>query len=123
MTLLRDKVDNFWFTLLHEVGHVVLHFNKGLGLGFFDRIDAEAVEQEEMEANNFASNLLIPEELWRRSPVRIARSGAVIEKFAKQIGVNPAIVFGRIQKERGDYKTFSSKIGRNKVRKQLMSEP
>lgn len=123
LTILRDKVDNFWFTLLHEVGHVVLHFNKGLGLGFFDRIDAEAVEQEEVEANNFASNLLIPEELWRRSPVRIARSATVIEKFAKQIGVNPAIVFGRIQKERGDYKTFSSKIGRNKVRKQLMSEP
>lgn len=120
LTLRRDTVDNFWFTLLHEVGHVILHYRTGLGTGFFDDTDTPDVDEIEQEANSFASNLLIPEERWKRSPARIAKSPAVIEKFAKELGINPAIVFGRIQKERGNYAIFSNSIGRGAVRKHLI---
>lgn len=37
MTLLRDRLDNFWFTLLHEVAHVILHHRTGLTAGFTSR--------------------------------------------------------------------------------------
>lgn len=117
LTLLRDSIDNFWFTLLHEVAHVVLHYRTGLSLGFFDDMANSRIDELELEANEFAGNLLIPEEKWRRSPARISNSASAIVKFADQLGINPAIVFGRIRKERENYSIFSDKIGRGEVRK------
>lgn len=127
LTLRRDDIGNFWFSLLHEVGHVVLHRLTGLQSGFFDQFREELSGQvdpdyQELEADAFASNLLIPSELWRRSPARISKTPSVIEKFAKGIGVHPAIVFGRIRKERDDFSLFAKRIGANTVRKQLIEQ-
>lgn len=123
LTLRRDTVDGFWFTLLHECGHVILHYRTGLRIGFFDDSDAGSADEVEQEADEFASNILIPEERWKRSPARIAKTPAVVEKFANDLGINPAIVFGRIQKERGNYSLFSNLIGRGLVRKHLIEQP
>lgn len=121
MTLRRDALDNFWFTLLHEVAHAILHYRTGLAVGFFDQTEADSVDDQEAEADTFASNILIPEERWRKSAARIARSPEVIERFAAEIGLHPAIVFGRIRKERSDYSLFSQKIGTGKVRSLLIA--
>ncbi|WP_261540320.1 helix-turn-helix domain-containing protein [Burkholderia multivorans] len=123
LTLLRDALDNFWFTLMHEVGHVILHYRTGLAAGFFDDVESTEIDEFEEEANRFASNMLIPEQLWSRSPARIAKTAEPIERFAEQLGISPAIVFGRVRMERKNYALFSDKIGRNKVRKQLLSQP
>ena len=120
MTLLRDSIDNFWFTLLHEVAHIILHYRTGLSSGFFDDVASPAVDEFEKEANQFAQNLLIRDEIWVKSPARIARTAEPIEKLASQIRIHPAILFGRIRMERNDYSIFSNKIGRGTVRKQLL---
>jgi len=120
MTLLRDALDNFWFTLLHEVAHIILHYRTGLATGFFDNFDTPAVDELEQEANLFAANLLIPEELWRRSPARIAKNAAPIEALARQLGIHAAIIFGRVRMERSDYAIFANKIGQGTVRRQLL---
>jgi HTH-type transcriptional regulator/antitoxin HigA len=122
LTLRRDTVDGFWFTLMHEVGHVILHYRAGLSTGFFDDADVVNVDEIEREANEFASNILIPEEKWKRSPARITKSSEVVEKFARELEINPAIVFGRIQKERGNYTIFSNLVGRGAVRKHLFEQ-
>lgn len=122
LTLQRDSLDNFWFTLLHEVAHVILHYRTGLASGFFDDIDNPEVDAFEDEADKFASNMLIPEELWTRSPARIAKNAEPIERLARQLEIAPAIVFGRIRMERKNYAIFSDKIGRGKVRKQLLPQ-
>lgn len=121
MTLLRDTIDNFWFTLLHEVAHIILHYRTGLSSGFFDDVTLPEVDEFEKEANRFAGNLLIPEEIWARSPARIAKTAEPIEKLAKRLKINPAIVFGRIRMERNDYSIFSDRIGRGTVRNQLLA--
>lgn len=121
MTLRKDTIDNFWFTLLHEIAHVVLHYRTGLSAGFFDDdVTATEVDELEEEANAFAGNLLLPNEVWTRSPARIARTAEPVEKLAQRLGIHPAILFGRIMLERGDYSLFSKKIGRGLVRRQLM---
>lgn len=117
LTLRRDSVDNFWYTLLHEVAHAVLHYRTGLAVGYFDQSEASSVDEQEKEADKFASNVLIPEEKWRRSAARISNSSSVIENFAENLGINPAIVFGRVRKEREDYTIFSGKIGTGQVRR------
>lgn len=127
MTLRRDYLDNFWFTLLHEIAHVILHYRTGLASGFFDDVEHEnedesVIDEMEQEANQFASNLLIPDELWKRSPARIAKTAEPIERLARQLGIAPAIVFGRVRMERKNYKLFSEKIGRGKVRKLLLPQ-
>lgn len=122
LTLLRDTLDNFWFTLLHEVAHIILHYRTGLATGFFDSFTSPPVDEMEEEANLFAVNLLIPEEVWKRSPARIAKTAAPIDALAKQLGIHPAIVFGRIRKERDDYSIFANKIGQGTVHRQLLSQ-
>ena len=117
LTLRQDRVDNFWFTLMHELGHVILHYRTGLSAGFFDNTDEFAVDELEQQADEFASNVLIPEELWTRSPARIAKSPEPLEKLAMQLGIAPAIVFGRVRMERKNYTIFSNKLGAGKIRK------
>jgi HTH-type transcriptional regulator/antitoxin HigA len=120
LTLRRDSLDSFWFSLMHEVAHIVLHYRTGLASGFFDSFDSPTVDELEGEANTFAGNLLIPEEQWRRAPARIAKKVEPIEAFARQIGIHPAIVFGRIRMERNNYALFSNQIGHGQLRKRLL---
>lgn len=63
MTLRRDALDNFWFTLMHEVAHVILHYRTGLASGFFDDVEHVEPDEFEQEANKFASDLLVSEEV------------------------------------------------------------
>ena len=122
LTLRRDALDNFWFTLMHEVAHVILHYKTGLASGFFDDVEHAEVDEFEQEANKFASDLLVPEELWSRTPARIAKTSAPIENLAKQLSIAPAIIFGRIRFERKNYAIFSDKIGRGTVHKLFLPE-
>ena len=122
MTLKLDAVDNFWFTLMHEMGHIVLHYRTGLASGFFDDFEHLEFDEMEEEANRFAQNMLIPDAVWSKSPARIAKTAEPVEQLAKQLGIAPAIVFGRLRMERQNYKIFSDKIGRGRVRKQFLSK-
>lgn len=122
MTIRKDTIDNFWFTLLHEIAHAILHYRTGLATGFFDQLETVSTDEQEAEADSFSANILIPDERWRRSTARIANSADVVEKFAKDIGIHPAIVFGRIRKERNNYALFANKIGANTVREQLVTQ-
>lgn len=120
MTLRHDRLDNFWFVLFHEIGHIVRHRHKGLEQGFFDDDTARLVDVVEQEADDFARNALIPDELWRSSFIQFANSIDKIKVFADRAGVHPAIVAGRIRRERGDYSLFSEVVGRNELRTMLV---
>lgn len=122
LTLRLDTVDNFWFTLMHEMGHVILHYRTGLASGFFDDFEHLEIDEMEEEANRFAQNMLIPDAVWSKSPARIAKTAEPVERLAKQLGIAPAIIFGRLRMERQNYKIFSDKIGRGRVRKQLLGK-
>ena len=121
MTLRIDAIDNFWFTLLHELAHVVLHYRTGLVSGCFDDFEHIEIDEMEDEANRFAQNMLIPDAVWSKTPARIAKTAAPIERLAQQLEISPAIIFGRIRMERQNYKIFSDKIGRGRVWKLLGS--
>lgn len=122
LTLRRDALDNFWFTLMHEVAHVILHYRTGLASGFFDDVEHVEPDEFEEEANKFASDLLVSEEVWSRSPARIAKTSTPIENLATQLGIAPAIIYGRIRFERKNYTIFSDKVGRSVVRKIFLAE-
>jgi HTH-type transcriptional regulator/antitoxin HigA len=118
LTLRHDRLDNFWFVLFHELGHVIRHRGVGLAGGFFDSEDANLSNQIEHEADDFARNALIPDEVWSASFIRYSSDAEKIRVFAERHGIHPSIVAGRIRRER-NYKILTHLIGRNTLRSML----
>jgi HTH-type transcriptional regulator / antitoxin HigA len=92
---LRYKTnDHLWFTFFHEAGHIVLHGKKEV---FLEGGDTEKNQKEE-QADEFARNLLIPpHEYAKLQPTYENFSHADIEMYAKQVGVAPGVIVGRLQ--------------------------
>jgi HTH-type transcriptional regulator/antitoxin HigA len=117
LTLRFDRLDNFWFTLLHECVHVWRHLSNP-GDVFLDRIaDKESTEQVEKEANRYARDLLIPRAQWKAASVRQMPTKAGIVAFANELGIHPSIVAGRIQYDTKNYAVFADMVGRGDVSK------
>lgn len=117
ITLRFDRLDSFWWVLLHELGHVMLHRDSGLRDGFFDDTESPAVDKLESDADLFAESALISKEVWTTSFVRFAASKDQIVQFANNQGVSPSIVAGRLRRERRDYTIFANLVGQGEVRK------
>ncbi len=117
MTLRHDREDNFWFTLLHELGHIILHYRTGLAAGFFDNTEDQQIDELEDQANEFAYEALAPTEIWARSPARISKSPEPIEALARKLSISPSILFGRARQERKNYKIFTKHVGQGRVRR------
>jgi HTH-type transcriptional regulator/antitoxin HigA len=122
MTLRYDRLDNFWFTLLHELAHVLLHLQSKQE-AFIDNTEHDPDgERKEIEANNYAQEALIPRSIWRRSDAYRSQRVEDIERLAKDLKIHPAIVAGRIQRETGNYKRFAKLIGHKQVSRQFYRE-
>jgi HTH-type transcriptional regulator/antitoxin HigA len=119
LTLRYDRLDSFWFTLLHEIGHIFLHFNGGLSEGFFDDLDEADNSRRENEANSFARSALISDEAWSTSPARFSKSIEPVKAFAANQSVGIAVAVGRLRRERQNYTLFSQYLGQGTVRRQL----
>lgn len=118
LTRRYNRIDNFAFALLHEIGHIYLHYLDGgkkdckLSIPDYDNESAE-----EKEANAFAANALIPNDEWANAP-KVRINPLMIQheytQWAIDKGLNKWIVLGRISYETGMYKFRSDesrKIG------------
>lgn len=119
LTARHDRLDNFWFTLFHELGHVFLHLRRPSNDVFVDAEEEGDEIEAEAEANAFAKDSLIPRDIWLRSEAYRFGSEASVIALAKQLNIHPAIVAGRIRHERRNFKLFYDLIGRDKVRDAL----
>jgi len=111
LTLRHDRIDNFWFALLHEVAHVALHLTPATPV-FIDDLDRGNSELVEQEADDMAREALIPEASWDAAKVRHTLSADDAVTFADQIGVAPAIVAGRLRHETKNYRLLNRLIGK-----------
>jgi HTH-type transcriptional regulator/antitoxin HigA len=127
LTLRYDRLDNFWFTLLHELAHVRLHLHQA-GVAFFDetwRVGGAAYDasedEREREANAFARDTLISADMWeqRRPSLLVDPSVPSVRQAAEELRISPAIVAGRIRWESQDYTRLGSLTGAQQVREQF----
>jgi len=117
LTLRYDRIDNFWFTLMHELAHLALHLDSESDI-FYDDLDIEAEDDpREREANKLAGEALIPHDAWENSPASRLRSPQAAEHLAKQLNIHSAIVAGRMQHEFKAYQLLRNLVGTGKVRR------
>lgn len=120
LTLRHDRLDNFWFTLMHELAHVLLHLDSD-SEAFIDLMES-VVEDDviENEANRYAKEALVPRTVWRRSDAYRLQDSQSVIKLAEQLEVHPAVVAGRIRWETSNYRKLSKLVGHGKVREQFV---
>jgi len=117
LSLRHDRLDNFWFTLCHELAHVSLHLEKDSGNSFVDDLEAKGADDIERKADDFAADVLIPTDKWTKSNLSNSWSTQVVRTFADGLRIHPAIVAGRIRRERDNYRILSQLVGRGAVRR------
>lgn len=115
LTLRFDRIDNFWFTLLHEVAHLWKHVNQEET--FLDNLDSSSEDRRELEANRIAKEALIPRVAWKRSDAYLNPSNETIDRLSRELKIHPAIIAGRLRKERENYTIFNELVGHSQVRK------
>ncbi len=89
--------DMFWFSLFHEIGHILLHGKKT----FIDDQEGRGAESSryETEADWFAAEALVPKRQLGSFVRRADFGQSAIESFARQVGVSQGIIVGRLQRE------------------------
>lgn len=87
----RRSADAFWFTLFHEIGHILA--------GDFGVSTDEDSGAREDAADIYARNALIDPEAYQRFVDRQVFTASSIRAFAKAINRDPGIVAGRLQKD------------------------
>jgi len=127
LTLRYDRLDNFWFNLLHELSHIGRHFkdNNNKDDVFIDDLslrgsDPEKENQFEREADEWAEEALIPNKIWENHPIRNNQTQELLFDLAAKLNVNPAVIAGRIRFETGNYHLFSHFVGNGLVRKHFL---
>lgn len=87
--------DIFWFTFFHEIGHILYH---GVKDRFIEYTGLNKDEKEK-EADRFAQEALIPKDQYKKFLEPATITGKSVEVFAKSIGIDSSIVFGRLAHE------------------------
>lgn len=117
LTLRRDRIDNFWFSLMHEVAHISIHYKQKETL-FFDDLEMEdGGDEREIEADKLASEALIPGKAWKGSAAFDLRSADAAKDLASELGIHAAIVAGRIRHKYRNYRVLNMLVGHGQVRR------
>ena len=102
------NIDNFAFSIMHELGHVKLHLKKN-DVGSLVNIDGVDIDTKEAQANEYARNSFVPQSEWDRFMHQISTLNpysvsAPIRREAERLGVHPQILYGRYMHDTGLYR-------------------
>lgn len=86
--------DQFWFSLFHEIAHLLLHYDK---MPILENTE-QTEEQYEQEANEYAAKITVPTS-YREELLSLEGSRFPIIEFAKKVGVAPGLIVGQLQHE------------------------
>lgn len=90
LTVRGKDADRFWFSLFHEVGHILKgHIDQTLG----------TTDQDEKDADEYSKEILIPHNQYKGFIDSKDYSKSSIINFSKHVGIDSGIVVGRLQKD------------------------
>jgi len=107
LTLRHDRIDNFWFALIHELVHVHKHLSPS-HLFIADNLDDKSRSSlEETEADAGAREALIPLSEWENSAVKINPTVKNAMALADKLRIHPSIVGGRVRYETDNWRLLN----------------
>jgi HTH-type transcriptional regulator/antitoxin HigA len=113
LTLRYDRLDNFWWVLMHELAHATFHLDDSPA--FIDDLRLDGTDDKEIEADQLAQDALIPTVAWEASGLTERLSPMAVIGLAQQLGIHPAIVAGRARHAQGEYRRLSQFVGTGEV--------
>jgi HTH-type transcriptional regulator/antitoxin HigA len=111
LTLRHNRLDNFWFTLMHELAHISLHLEESESW-FIDDLDSATSNSQELEADSLAQEALYPDKQMESLAFEDADT---VRDIAKEMNISPCIIAGRLRHERKNHALFG-KLFRDKIR-------
>ncbi|KHK00543.1 hypothetical protein [Desulfovibrio sp. TomC] len=112
-----DRLDNFWFVLLHELAHLACGHLAEEDDYYLDDLDIEFTGQES-EADAVALEAAIPGTEMGHTAFKSARI-ASIKSLARKLHIHDAIVAGRVRHDQKNYRILAQHVGQGLVRNQL----
>lgn len=107
ITLRYKRLDNFAFTIMHELGHIVKHIKRNKKKDYIDIIKPESEDTIETEANDFAKKALYADAPLDQLFEKLSRSPFTsrfpIEDAARTYKISPSIIAGQFQHYSGVY--------------------
>jgi HTH-type transcriptional regulator/antitoxin HigA len=118
LTIRNDRLDSFWFTLLHELVHVWKHLpDTKVAITDESVEDEQDDEAREAEANRLAKEAFIPRSLWKRSEAFVRPSKESIQTLADKLHISPAVIAGRLRREKVGYSALTRLVGQGQVQR------
>jgi len=109
LTLRHDRIDNFWFVLIHELAHLMKHLNANDRKAYFDDLDEEEnLDVIELEADSIANETMIPAKHSKELSNIISIKD--IHSLAQKLHISPAIIAGRLRHETKDYRRYGKLV-------------
>lgn len=121
LTLRYARLDNYWFTLMHELSHIVLHLGL-LDSPIVDDLDNASTELVEIEANHLARESFVSRSEWRNCPPKYNLNSQVVIDYAHQQGLHPAIVAGMLRHDLNRFDVFSDIVSSVNTRALVFNE-
>lgn len=97
LTLRYNRIDNFAFTIMHEMGHIDLHLRNDKGRKFMDLTRKQDLDKCETAADDYAQQKLIPIHIWKDIlDNHLPLNDEKIKTLGDKHRINPAILLGRV---------------------------
>lgn len=97
LTLRYNRIDNFAFTIMHEIGHIDLHLRNDKERKFMDLTTKQNLDKCETEADNYAQQKLISKDIWQDIlDHHLPLNDEKIKSLGDKHKINPAILLGRV---------------------------
>lgn len=118
------RLDSLWFTLLHELAHVIQHYDSlsnPIVENIIEPISEARPEKIERQANKLAKEFLISRDNWRSSKALITGRDEDLQKDSAQFKIHPVLLAGLIRFDKNNYRLFS-KIIKNHTFDDIMEQ-
>ncbi len=91
------KDDILWFTLFHEIAHLIKHSKKEV----FVDLENDDANDIELEADEYARNILISDDIYNTFiKNNVLYNETIIKDFSKKNNISTGIIIGRLQKDK-----------------------
>ena len=121
LTIRYDRIDNLWFCMLHELGHVGCHLDNDSGNVFVDdkslrKAEGEREDPREQEADEWTKEAPIPRAVWDSSDVKDDPTSMAVLNLANALEIHPAIVSRQVRYKQQNYRLLSKFVGAGQIR-------